>query len=70
MDFKGINTSRVNVIIPTLNEANNIVNIISRLKQMGCKKILIVDGHSTDGTAENARALGARVIIQNGQGKG
>jgi len=62
--------TRVNVIIPTLNEKQNIGDIIYRLKRAGCNEILVVDGHSNDGTAEYARMLGARVIIQNGQGKG
>jgi len=62
--------TRVNVIIPTLNEKQNIGNIIYRLKKVGCNDILIVDGHSNDGTADYARMLGAKVIIQNGQGKG
>jgi glycosyltransferase involved in cell wall biosynthesis len=61
---------RVNVIIPTLNEGRNIVEVINRLKQCGCHDILIVDGHSTDDTVSQAKELGARVIIQNGQGKG
>ena len=61
---------RVNVIIPTLNEGRNIVEIINRLKQCGCHDILIVDGHSSDDTVKQAKELGARVIIQNGQGKG
>jgi len=60
----------INVIIPTLNEGRNIVEIINRLKQCGCHDILIVDGHSTDDTVRQAKELGARVIIQNGQGKG
>jgi glycosyltransferase involved in cell wall biosynthesis len=61
---------RVNVIIPTLNEAKNIGNIIRRLKRVGCHSILVVDGHSTDGTVERAMRLGAETIIQNGHGKG
>ncbi len=61
---------RVNVIIPTLNEEKNIGDIVLRLKRCGCNSILIIDGHSSDGTTEYAEALGAKVIVQNGQGKG
>lgn len=61
---------RVNVVIPTLNEKENIADVIFKLRQVGCQKILIVDGNSTDGTAETARRLGAEVIVQNGKGKG
>ena len=60
----------VNIIIPTLNEVKNIGNIIKRLKRIGCHSILVVDGHSTDGTVEVAKALGAKAITQNGNGKG
>lgn len=70
MKSSGFLGTRVNVIIPTLNEARNICDIIHRLKRVGCNNILIVDGHSSDGTVECARALGARTIIQNGHGKG
>lgn len=62
--------SRVNVIIPTLNEEKNVCDMINRLKQVGCKNILIIDGHSEDNTVEFARKLGAKVILQNGKGKG
>jgi glycosyltransferase involved in cell wall biosynthesis len=62
--------TRVNVIIPTLNEGKNISDILIRLRLIGCKDILVVDGHSQDDTVETARMLGAKVIHQNGNGKG
>jgi glycosyltransferase involved in cell wall biosynthesis len=62
--------SNVRVIIPTLNERENIHEIIYRLRKMGFCDILVVDGHSSDGTAECAQNLGARVLLQNGHGKG
>ena len=62
--------SNVRVIIPTLNERENIHDIMYRLKNMGFCDILVVDGHSDDGTAEYAQNLGAKVILQNGHGKG
>jgi len=62
--------TRVNVIIPTLNEERNIGDMIYRLKRADCNDILIVDGHSKDGTVEFARKRGAKVIVQNGRGKG
>lgn len=61
---------RTNIIIPALNEEKNIYHIILRLKKAGYNNILIVDGHSKDRTVETAMTLGAKVIIQNGQGKG
>ena len=72
MKLKGAHfeNTKVNVIMPTLNEERNIGDVIPRLKQIGVKEILIIDGHSEDGTVEFARKLGAKVILQNGRGKG
>lgn len=70
MKGENFGNTRVNVIIPTLNEEKNVCDIINRLKQVGCKNILIIDGHSEDSTVEFARKLGAKVILQNGKGKG
>jgi glycosyltransferase involved in cell wall biosynthesis len=61
---------RAKVIIPARNEEESIGDIIQRLQRMGFDDILVVDGHSHDGTAECARKLGARVVSQNGKGKG
>jgi len=58
------------IIIPARNEEKNIGNIIRRLQRFGFDDILVVDGHSYDATAECARKLGARVLPQNGKGKG
>lgn len=67
---ENLGNTRVNVIIPTLNEERNIYDIMSRLKKVGCEDVLIVDGHSKDDTVEFPRKLGAKVILQNGRGKG
>lgn len=60
---------RITVVIPTLNEAQTVGEIIA-----GCRPytsdILVVDGHSPDGTAELARSLGTRVVFDHGKGKG
>jgi glycosyltransferase involved in cell wall biosynthesis len=60
----------ISVIIPTLNEARNITEVIYKLKQVGCRDILIIDGNSVDGTSERAKRLGAKVVVQDGKGKG
>ena len=70
MNIENNSDARISIIIPTLNEAKNIGEVIQKLKQVGCRDILIVDGNSVDGTAEYARKLGAKVIMQNGKGKG
>jgi glycosyltransferase involved in cell wall biosynthesis len=59
------------VVIPTLNEARNLPHVFTHLPG-GIHELIIVDGHSVDGTCEVARRLrpDARIIIQNRSGKG
>ncbi|PSP54492.1 TIGR04182 family glycosyltransferase [Halobacteriales archaeon QS_1_67_19] len=58
------------VLIPTLNEAETIGDVIDGFASHGFENVLIIDGNSTDGTADIARERGARVIEQSGSGKG
>jgi len=44
--------------------------VISSFKRQGFDNILIIDGDSTDSTREIAKRAGARVVIQQGKGKG
>jgi len=60
----------VTVIIPTLNEEENIAEVIHELKHLGFLNLLIIDGNSQDRTVTIAKKLGVKVIHQNGQGKG
>lgn len=61
----------VQVVIAALNEAPGIGLTIAELKDiLGDVSILVVDGKSTDRTAEIARNLGAEVVYQDGDGKG
>lgn len=47
---------RVSVIIPTLNEAENLPHVLSRMPER-IHEVVLVDGYSTDGTSNVARAL-------------
>jgi glycosyltransferase involved in cell wall biosynthesis len=62
---------RVSVVIPTLNEARNLPYVFDRLPA-GLFEVVLVDGASTDGTVEVARALrpDVRVVRQTRRGKG
>ena len=53
---------RITIIIPTLNEANAVRETITRLPKSEQVEIVVVDGGSSDGTAELARKLGVRVL--------
>ena len=61
----------ITVIIPTLNEAKAIGNVIDEIFEAGIphKNIIVVDGGSTDGTIEIARSKGVQVVLQDGTGK-
>jgi glycosyltransferase involved in cell wall biosynthesis len=59
----------VSGVIMTRNEEGNIADIIRSTKPF-VDDVVVVDGHSTDRTREIAAAEGARVILDNGRGKG
>ncbi len=58
------------VLVPTYNEAATIGEVICGLHEQGLENVLVVDGHSTDGTREIAREHGAHVVEQSGDGRG
>jgi glycosyltransferase involved in cell wall biosynthesis len=62
---------RLSVVIPALNEARNIGHVLQTLPD-DVFEVILVDGHSTDGTVEVARAIRGdiRVVVQPGIGKG
>lgn len=60
------------VIIPTLNEADNICQLICDLKQYGgtdLTDLLVVDGGSTDDTVLRAQEAGATVVVSPRAGR-
>jgi glycosyltransferase involved in cell wall biosynthesis len=55
--------SAVSIVIPALNEADAIGDVVARLAAHATwHEILVVDDGSQDGTAERAAAAGARVV--------
>lgn len=66
-------TPDISILILTRNEAASIAKLLPELaRQMVAEErsyeVLVVDAHSADGTADVARAHGARVIPQVGNG--
>jgi glycosyltransferase involved in cell wall biosynthesis len=61
----------VTVVIPARNEARNLAHVFAALPD-GLHEVIVVDGHSVDGTPEVARRLrpDVRVVRQNRTGKG
>ena len=60
----------VSVVIATLNEADNIASVLNEIPKEIVNEIIVIDGHSVDGTAAIVRKLGYKVIMQEGKGYG
>ena len=60
----------MSVVVPTLNEAENLPHVLARIPSH--YEVILVDGNSTDGTPEVARGLrpDVRVVKQSRRGKG
>lgn len=61
----------VSVIIPTLNEAENLSVLLPHLPEW-LDEVIIVDGRSTDNTVDVAKELlpGAKIVMEKRKGKG
>lgn len=70
-DRRASRKTRVSVVVPAMNEAQNIGHVLSQLPD-DLHEVILVDGNSEDDTIEAARAAypDIRVLVQNGRGKG
>lgn len=57
------------IVVPARNEEKTISDVLDPLRYM-TDDLIVVDGRSSDNTVEIARRYGARVIEDNGRGKG
>ena len=62
--------SSIAVIIPALNEAENIRQLVSEVLLVMSAKVIVVDNGSRDDTAAQARAAGAQVVQEPRRGYG
>jgi|1186.fasta_scaffold80106_2 glycosyltransferase involved in cell wall biosynthesis len=62
---------RVSVVVPTLDEADNIPHVLARLPE-DLDEVILVDGHSVDDTVAIAIAIrpSVRVVMAPRRGKG
>jgi Glycosyl transferase family 2 len=63
--------TKVSVVVPAMNEEQNIGHVLERLPE-GLHEVILVDGNSRDNTVEAARRVrpDIRVTTQSGRGKG
>lgn len=64
-----VDARAVSVVIPAKNEGDVVVEIATRALRAGCE-VVVVDGHSSDGSVEKLRTAGITVIQDRGRGKG
>src|SRR6202453_4844400 len=67
----GFALPKVSLVIPTLNESENLKSLLPRLPSW-IYELLIVDGCSTDGTVETAKRLypDVKIVDEKRRGKG
>jgi len=66
-----VDQPKVTVVIPAMNEAENLPHVLPRIPQW-VYEVVLVDGNSTDNTIEVAQQIwpSIRVVTQQGRGKG
>ena len=61
--------SSYSIVVPARNEEETIGDVLENVRHM-TDDLIVVDGHSSDDTVRIARSYGARVVQDNGRGKG
>ena len=60
----------VTVLLPTLDEAATVADVVDGFYAEGFEHVLVIDGGSADDTPSKASSAGATVVSQSGSGKG
>ncbi len=66
-----IDKPKVSIIVPALNEAENLPHVLPKIPTW-VHEVILIPGPSTDGTADVARQImpSIRIVEQEGKGKG
>lgn len=67
--IRGVSALRVSIVIPALNEAREVGEVVRQARALGPDEVIVADGGSTDDTPERALEAGARVV-HAGKGRG
>jgi glycosyltransferase involved in cell wall biosynthesis len=67
---KDLRSARIAAIIPVLDEEGAIGPVLAAMPRDWVDEIVVVDGGSRDGTAAEARAAGATVLVERERGYG
>ena len=67
---KNFTISDITAVICTINEEKRIARCIKSLIEIGIKRIIVVDGHSTDKTPQIVRELNVPLLKDDGIGLG
>ncbi len=59
---------KTTLIVPTLNELRGIKDIMPKVKKEWCEQVIVLDGHSTNGTIELARQMGYEIFQAGSKG--
>jgi dolichol-phosphate mannosyltransferase len=65
-----IDPARVAVIVPAWNEVGKIGDVVRKVPRRWAATVIVVDDHSSDDTAGEARAAGAEVVIRHERNQG
>ncbi len=69
-DYRLHDKNNIEVILPTLNEEKGLPKVLLKLKKLGIKNIVVLDGNSKDNTVKIAKDAGCKILMQKGNGKG
>ena len=65
-----IDPARVAAVVPAFNESGKIGHVVRKIPRRYAARVIVVDDHSSDDTAEEARAAGAETVLRHEVNRG